>query len=139
MPGVSSSDGTSAGSGSGGGGLDALLNLTSAPAPSQPVAAPPPAPITVYDKGGLKIVMQFAPQPDGVLFVQLVSTNSSKEEIKSFTLLMAVPTYVKLQMAAPSGTVVPVDGSVTQQVRLENTEKPKPTLVKIKVDFVTVR
>jgi AP-1 complex subunit gamma-1 len=121
------------------GGLDMLLELSSAPAPSQPIVAAPPSPITVFDKNGVKIVMQFAPQPDGVLFVQLVSTNSGKEEVKSFTLLMAVPTYVKLQMAAPSGNSIPPNGAgaVQQQVRIENSEKPKPTLVKLKVDFVT--
>jgi len=123
-----------------GGGLDALLDLGTSPAPAQPVIAAPPSPITVFDKNNVKVVMQFAPQPDGVLFVQLVSTNSGKEEVKSFTLLMAVPTYVKLQMASPSGSVIPPNngGAVQQQVRIENTEKPKPTLVKLKVDFVTV-
>jgi AP-1 complex subunit gamma-1 len=122
------------------GGLDMLLDLSTAPAPSQPVVAAPPAPITVFDKNGVKIIMQFAPQPDGVLFVQLVSTNMGKDEVKSFTLLMAVPTYVKLQMAAPSGNTIPPNGtgSVQQQVRIENTEKPKPTLVRLKVDFVTM-
>ncbi len=121
-------------------GLDMLLDLSTAPAPSQPVVAAPPSPITVFDKNGVKIIMQFAPQPDGVLFVQLVSTNTGKDEVKSFTLLMAVPTYVKLQMAAPSGNTIPPNGtgSVQQQVRIENTEKPKPTLVKLKVDFVTM-
>ena len=143
---------SSVGSSSGGGGLDALLEMNSPPssaggAPGSaggavPATAQivPPAPITVFDKNGVKIVMQFAPQPDGILFVQLVSTNSSKEEVKSFTLLMAVPTYVKLQMAAPSGNVLPPggQGQVTQQVRIENTEKPKPTLVRLKVDFSTI-
>ncbi len=126
--------------GGGGGGLDALLDLGAGPPPAQPVIAAPPSPITVFDKNGVKIVMQFAPQPDGILFVQLVSTNSGKEEVKSFTLLMAVPTYVKLQMAAPTGNVIPPNnaGAVHQQVRIENVEKPKPTLVKLKVDFVTV-
>ena len=122
------------------GGLDALLDLGSSPAPAQPVIAAPPSPITVFDQNNVRVVMQFAPQPDGVLFVQLVSTNSGKEEVKSFTLLMAVPTYVKLQMASPSGSVIPPNnaGAVQQQVRIENTEKPKPTLVKLKIDFVTV-
>jgi hypothetical protein len=122
------------------GGLDALLDLGTSPAPAQPVIAAPPSPITVFDKNNVKVVMQFAPQPDGVLFVQLVSTNSGKEEVKSFTLLMAVPTYVKLQMASPSGSAIPPNnaGAVQQQVRIENTEKPKPTLVRLKVDFVTV-
>jgi AP-1 complex subunit gamma-1 len=123
-----------------GGGLDALLDLTSNPMMGAPVVAPPPAPITVFDKNHIKVVMQFAPQPDGVLFVQLVSTTTGKEEVKSFTLLMAVPTYVKLQMAAASGNVLVEGGPpVTQQVRIENTERPhKPTLVKVKVDYVTV-
>lgn len=120
-------------------GVEALLSLSTA-APNTPVVAPPPAPIVAFDKHGVKVVMQFAPQPDGVLFVQLVSTNAGQDPVKSFTLLMAVPTYVKLQMAAPSGNVIAPGGKeqVTQQVRIENTEKPlKPTLVKIKVDFVT--
>jgi AP-1 complex subunit gamma-1 len=136
---------------SGGGGLDALLDLSPgmggggggaglAAAPVAQVVTAPPQPIIVFDKNSVKIMMQFAPQPDGVLFVQLVSTNASKEEVKSFTLLMAVPTYVKLQMAAPSGNVIPPNGAgqVTQQVKIENSEKPKPTLVKLKVDFSTI-
>ena len=131
--------------GGGGGGLDALLDMqqpgsNSGGAPVEPVQVAPPAPISVFDKNGIKIMMQFAPQADGILFVQLVSTNSSKEEVKSFTLLMAVPTYVKLQMAAPSGNVLASNGGnqVTQQVRIENSDKPKPTLVRLKVDFSTI-
>ena len=106
------------------------LNQNNAPLSSSP-------PITAYEQDGLKIVFQFAPKENNVIFLNMVSTNSSPTPIENFSILMAVPPYVKLQMAMASGNTVPPNGSSTveQKVKLMNTlQGQKPILVKIKID-----
>eukprot|EP01091_Cochliopodium_minus_P019800 TRINITY_DN8439_c0_g1_i1.p1 TRINITY_DN8439_c0_g1~~TRINITY_DN8439_c0_g1_i1.p1 ORF type:complete len:831 (-),score=268.79 TRINITY_DN8439_c0_g1_i1:48-2540(-) len=100
-----------------------------------PLSSSPP--IVAYDQNGLKIIFQFAPKEGNVVLLNLVSTNSTGVPITNFSVLMAVPPYVKLQMAMASGNEVPANGSgsVEQKVKLMNTlQGEKPILVKIKID-----
>jgi len=120
---------------SGGNLLDNLFSTPQiTPIQSIPQVTPP---IVAYDQDGLKIVFQFAPKENNVVLLNMVSTNSSSTPITNFTILMAVPPYVKLQMAMASGNVIPPNnsGTVEQKVKLMNTlQGEKPILVKIKID-----
>lgn len=100
-----------------------------------PLSSSPP--IIAYEQDGLKIVFQFAPKENNVIFLNMVSTNSTSTPIENFSILMAVPPYVKLQMAMASGNSIPPNNSssVEQKVKLMNTlQGQKPLLVKIKID-----
>ncbi|XP_012690727.2 AP-1 complex subunit gamma-like 2 isoform X2 [Clupea harengus] len=95
--------------------LDLLGGLDPIPAPA----------VTVYEKNGLSIKLQCDKKMDTGVTVTFTASNSSDNDISSFTLQVAVPKSVQLQMKAPSGDVIPAQGAghVIQTVLLNNPNK----------------
>ncbi|KAL2097143.1 hypothetical protein ACEWY4_006350 [Coilia grayii] len=95
--------------------LDLLGGLDPIPAPTAPV----------YEKNGLTLTLQCDKKMDTAVTVTFTAFNSSNTDISSFTLQVAVPKSVQLQMKAPSGNAIPAQGAghVTQTVLLNNPNK----------------
>ncbi|XP_076149871.1 AP-1 complex subunit gamma-like 2 isoform X2 [Alosa pseudoharengus] len=95
--------------------LDLLGGLDPIPAPT----------VTVYEKNDLSLKLQTDKKTDMGVTVTFTAFNSSDTDISSFTLQVAVPKSVQLQMKAPSGDVIPAQGAghVTQTVFLSNPNK----------------
>ncbi|XP_062378611.1 AP-1 complex subunit gamma-like 2 [Sardina pilchardus] len=95
--------------------LDLLGGLDPIPAPT----------VTVYEKNDLTLKLQTDKKTDTGVTVTFTAFNSSDTDIGSFTLQVAVPKSVQLQMKAPSGDVIPAQGAghVTQTVFLSNPNK----------------
>lgn len=114
-------------------GAPAVSLLPQAQSPSSQLCPP----VVAFDQSGLQITFHFPSKEGNVLNVNMVSTNASSTQIDNFAILMAVPSYIKLQMAPPSGNTLPPGngGTVEQKVKLMNTlAGQKPFLVKIKID-----
>uniref|UniRef100_A0A672R8U4 AP-1 complex subunit gamma n=1 Tax=Sinocyclocheilus grahami TaxID=75366 RepID=A0A672R8U4_SINGR len=81
--------------------------------------------VSVYEKNGLSLKIQYDKQTETEVTVSLIASNSTQNDITSFTLQAAVPKSVQLQMKAPSGNVIPAHGlgQVTQTVLLNNPNK----------------
>jgi len=142
---------------SGGEGLEFLLGLggsaptpaaVTAPAPTmtapsvsggRPLDGPLPT-FTAFEKNGLRVLFDVAKQaanPSNTL-VNITYVNSSPSPFNGFDLKVAVPKYVKFQLAPASGNVIPPSnsGRVTQQLKLINTlQGEKPLLLKVKIDY----
>ncbi|XP_063074594.1 AP-1 complex subunit gamma-like 2 isoform X2 [Engraulis encrasicolus] len=95
--------------------LDLLGGMDPVPAPTAPV----------YEKNGLTLTLRCDSKTDTAVTVTFTASNSSSSDISSFTLQVAVPKSVQLQMKAPSGNAVPAlgAGQVTQTVLLNNPNK----------------
>uniref|UniRef100_A0A672R875 AP-1 complex subunit gamma n=1 Tax=Sinocyclocheilus grahami TaxID=75366 RepID=A0A672R875_SINGR len=95
--------------------LDLLGGLEPTPVPT----------VSVYEKNGLSLKIQYDKQTETEVTVSLIASNSTQNDITSFTLQAAVPKSVQLQMKAPSGNVIPAHGlgQVTQTVLLNNPNK----------------
>uniref|UniRef100_A0A672R7A6 AP-1 complex subunit gamma n=1 Tax=Sinocyclocheilus grahami TaxID=75366 RepID=A0A672R7A6_SINGR len=111
---------------------DLLDLLGGTDTPLQPSPAPTSTPTTtsiptvsVYEKNGLSLKIQYDKQTETEVTVSLIASNSTQNDITSFTLQAAVPKSVQLQMKAPSGNVIPAHGlgQVTQTVLLNNPNK----------------
>uniref|UniRef100_A0A3P8X1Q9 AP-1 complex subunit gamma n=1 Tax=Cynoglossus semilaevis TaxID=244447 RepID=A0A3P8X1Q9_CYNSE len=81
--------------------------------------------LSVYEKNGVNLTLQYERQSDAVLTVTLTACNSTDSDISSFSLQAAVPKSVQLHMKAPSGDFLPARGAaqVTQMVVLNNPNK----------------
>uniref|UniRef100_A0A671L1L2 AP-1 complex subunit gamma n=1 Tax=Sinocyclocheilus anshuiensis TaxID=1608454 RepID=A0A671L1L2_9TELE len=81
--------------------------------------------VSVYEKNGLSLKIQYDKQTETEVTVSLIASNSTQNDITNFTLQAAVPKSVQLQMKAPSGNVIPAHGlgQVTQTVLLNNPNK----------------
>uniref|UniRef100_A0A671KZ43 AP-1 complex subunit gamma n=1 Tax=Sinocyclocheilus anshuiensis TaxID=1608454 RepID=A0A671KZ43_9TELE len=95
--------------------LDLLGGLEPTPVPT----------VSVYEKNGLSLKIQYDKQTETEVTVSLIASNSTQNDITNFTLQAAVPKSVQLQMKAPSGNVIPAHGlgQVTQTVLLNNPNK----------------
>lgn len=95
--------------------LDLLGGLDPVPAPT----------VTVYEKNDVNLKLQTEKKTDTGVTVTFTAFNSSDSDITGFTLQVAVPKSVQLQMKAPSGDVIPAQGAghVTQTVLLNNPNK----------------
>uniref|UniRef100_A0A671KXZ7 AP-1 complex subunit gamma n=1 Tax=Sinocyclocheilus anshuiensis TaxID=1608454 RepID=A0A671KXZ7_9TELE len=66
--------------------------------------------VSVYEKNGLSLKIQYDKQTETEVTVSLIASNSTQNDITNFTLQAAVPKSVQLQMKAPSGNVIPAHG-----------------------------
>jgi len=113
--------------------------LMDAPLATTPAISSNPE-FSVFNKAGLDITFRLernAAQPNVTTATMLIS-NSNGSPISNFDLKAAVPTYMKMQLAPPSATVVPPmsNKSVNQQLKLLNTlHGEKPLLLKLKIDY----
>ncbi|KAN0009607.1 hypothetical protein ACTFIU_006904 [Dictyostelium citrinum] len=107
------------------------------------VLQPVPQPLTflVYQKHGLNISYECSkPQPNNLSLtnINMVITNTGSSPITNFSLQAAVPKYLKIQLLAPSSTVIPPNnsGEVTQVSKVLNSQQgQKPILLRLKLDF----
>mmetsp|Transcript_34751 Transcript_34751/g.54250 ORF Transcript_34751/g.54250 Transcript_34751/m.54250 type:complete len:298 (+) Transcript_34751:1-894(+) len=98
-------------------------------------------PIVAFEKSGVKIVFAFMKQPGApnVTMINAVATNGTPFPLNNFTMQVAVPQYMKIQMGQTSGNVVPPNnsGQVAQQMKIANTMYgQQPPVMKLKIDFV---
>jgi len=98
-------------------------------------------PLTAFEKGGVKIVYSFVKQPNmpNVTLVNATVTNATPVPLEQFTLQIAVPPFMKVQMGPTSGNMVPPNnsGQVVQQFKIANSmHGQQPPAVKMKLDFV---
>jgi len=137
--------------------LSDIFATSAAPPPAAPQAPPPdpfglaqpaqqpppmqtlakPAPITAFDKDGLKIVMELTkdgPSTD----VLCTFTNSTPRDMERLIFQAAVPKYVTMEMKPASGALVPANGAgaQTQLVKVTNTAPGKPLMMRLKIRYV---
>ncbi|ELU12059.1 hypothetical protein CAPTEDRAFT_52512, partial [Capitella teleta] len=89
------------------------------------------APITPYDRNGLKVVVHFAkdkPRDDvSVMVISIMSTNSSP--VKNVSFQVAVPKVMKVKLQPPSATDLPAfnpilpPAAITQVMLIANPQK----------------
>ncbi|XP_074647266.1 ADP-ribosylation factor-binding protein GGA1-like isoform X2 [Tubulanus polymorphus] len=110
-----------------------LLSLADVFVPLDTIKPGTVAPLTAYDKNGLKIVIHFgkdSPKPHIlVMVVSIISTNSSP--VKSLAFQAAVPKLMRVKLQPPSATDLPVYNpflpptAITQVMLLSNPQKEK--------------
>lgn len=96
-------------------------------------------PYVAYDKNGVSIQYNFVKNPDMPHLTLINSTikSSNPVPLSGFSMLIAVPTFLKLQIDPPSSTDLLPGGQITQVVKLNNTlHGQKPLLLKVKVSYV---
>jgi len=101
---------------------DLLASVLGAP----PTVAPSstlPAPRKVFDKHGVSINFSFHPVPrPSMTRIMAVASNENASSVEGFSLLVAVPKYIKMEMKPATGTVLGPHGStsVSQRMQLDN-------------------
>eukprot|EP00026_Physarum_polycephalum_P002308 Phypoly_transcript_02314.p1 GENE.Phypoly_transcript_02314~~Phypoly_transcript_02314.p1 ORF type:complete len:848 (+),score=158.44 Phypoly_transcript_02314:117-2660(+) len=95
-----------------------------------------------YNKNGINLIFE-ASKPPGqgqAQFTNLnaVITNSNTFPIPKFTIQAAVPKYLQIKIASPSGeALAPSGGKITQNIKIANSmQGQKPILLKVKIDYV---
>jgi len=124
---------------------DLLASVLGAPTASKKVAgsgpeSPPstlPAPRKVFDKHGVSITFSFHPAPRPSLTrVMAVASNENPSSVEGYSLLVAVPKYIIMEMKPATGTVLGPRGSntVSQRMQLENkSHGSSPLMIRIQV------
>merc|ERR1719419_775957 len=115
--------------------------LGGAPTVSKKVAESPPstlpAPRKVFDKHGVSITFSFHPAPRPSLTrIMAVASNENSSSVEGYTLLVAVPKYIIMEMKPATGTVLGPNGSnkVSQRMQLENqSHGSSPLMIRIQV------
>merc|ERR1719334_2004885 len=82
-----------------------------------------PAPRKVFDKHGVSITFSFHPVPKPSLTrIMAVATNENASSVEGYSLLVAVPKHIKMEMKPATGTVLGPHGStsVSQRMQLDN-------------------
>merc|ERR1712137_1144447 len=125
----------------GSGGPPAAISPTSSPAGSFGSANSGIPSITAFEKSGVKIQFAFMKQPgqQHVTLINAIVTNATPTPLNNFTIQVAVPQYMKVQMGQTSGNLVPPNnsGQLTQQIKILNPMYgQQPTVMKLKLDFV---
>lgn len=118
------------------------FSLTDVFVPLESIQPGTNAPITAYDKNGVKVILHFAkdsPRPDiTVMVVSVMSTNTSP--VAGFVFQAAVPKSMKVKLQPPSATDLPAynpilpPSAITQIMLLANPQKEKVRL-KFKITF----
>jgi AP-1 complex subunit gamma-1 len=122
---------------------------TPAPAPSAagllaPANAPHPGlpgssqPFVAYDKDGIRILYKFVKNPEMPQFtlVNANITNTGGVPLSNFSMQLAVPTFIKLQLDPPSSLDLVPGTDIVQTIKLNNTmHGQKPLLLKVKVSY----
>merc|ERR1712087_713551 len=92
-----------------------------------------------YNKDGIVVTFNFETSPKpGVCRVMAVFHNRNAFEVRDFCLMIAVPSYLKLQVKIASGTVLQAmsRNSITQKFQLTNTMHGKKQFtIRIKVVY----
>lgn len=124
--------------------MDDLLGLGGpvkpAAAPVAAAAVPAATNLVVYDKNGIRVnfdIRKNAAQPHLTL-VNASAVNTGLNDITEFSLLAAVPQYLKLLLEAPSGThLAPMGAPINLVIKLNNSlHGQKPILMKLKLSYV---
>uniref|UniRef100_UPI00358F0833 ADP-ribosylation factor-binding protein GGA1-like n=1 Tax=Myxine glutinosa TaxID=7769 RepID=UPI00358F0833 len=112
-----------------------LLNVTVPLETIQPSSIPP---MTVYDKGGVRVLMHFArdcpPGRPDVLVVVVSTMSAAPWPLSQLSFQAAVPKSMRVKLQAPSGTDLPAynpvssPAAVTQIMLLVNPHKEKVRL-----------
>lgn len=87
-----------------------------------PISIPTDFPIamnklTALDKNGLGVFL-LPSKSNGFLQIMMTATNNSATSLEQFLFQAAVPKSFTLQMLSPSGTVLPPNGTITQEMRV---------------------
>merc|ERR1711879_15810 len=111
---------------------------TSSPQTSSPSSGKA-QPFEAYKNHGITATFNFQPnQGHGVCRVLAVFHNSNSYDIDNFSLMIAVPKYIKLQFKPASGTQLMAlsQNSITQKFQLTNTMfGTKPFIIRVQVLF----
>jgi len=117
--------------------------LGAAPTAAKKVAGPEsppstlPAPRKVFDKHGVSITFSFHPAPRPSLTrIMAVASNKNASSVEGYSLLVAVPKYITMEMKPATGTVLGPHSSntVSQRMQLENqSHGSSPLMIRIQV------
>jgi len=101
---------------------DLLSNVLGAPKPT-PVQSTLPAPRKVFEKHGVSITFSFhiVPKPS-LTRIMAVASNENAFSVEGYSLLVAVPKYITMEMKPATGTVLGPHGATTvsQRMQLDN-------------------
>jgi hypothetical protein len=102
--------------------------------------SPAPAPssgssFVAFSKNNCVITFQPKKEAADRVSCTAVVTTTGSFPLSNFDFKIAVPGYLALQLAPPSGTTVQPGGQITQSFVLQNKEVGKPYLIKVRVEF----
>ncbi|XP_054722181.1 AP-1 complex subunit gamma-1-like [Uloborus diversus] len=98
------------------------------------------APITAFDKNGLKIMFEFEKPSDNpqMIIINLIATNHSLAPINDFLFQAAVPKVFQLQLLPPTNNVIPANnmGEIHQTLKILNPSKSQLRM-KLRISYVS--
>ncbi|XP_070043509.1 AP-1 complex subunit gamma-2 [Nicotiana tabacum] len=114
--------------------LDLLNGFPSSP--SIPVTegnCPAYPSIVAFDSSSLKLMFNFSKQPGNpqTILIEASFTNKSQEVLTNFIFQAAVPKFLQLHLDPASGNTLPANGngSITQKLKITNSQRGKKSLV----------
>ncbi|KAG8199557.1 hypothetical protein JTE90_009398 [Oedothorax gibbosus] len=95
--------------------------------------------ITVFDKGGLKIIFNFDKPLDDpeMIVINLYASNYSSEPMSDFLFQAAVPKVFQLQLLPPTNNILPANnlGDIQQTLKISNRSKGQLRM-KLRISYV---
>ena len=117
---------------------DPFGGMPAEPAPQPPsmmVQAAAAPPIDAFEKDGLKITMECTKDGAGI-DVLCTFTNATPKPMERLIFQAAVPKYVTMEMKpASASTLPPNSNSVTQLVKVHNTQPAKALMMRLKIRY----
>ncbi|XP_049391240.1 AP-1 complex subunit gamma-2-like isoform X2 [Solanum stenotomum] len=119
--------------------LDLLNGLTSSP-PTSEGNGPAHSPVTAFESSSLRLTFNISKQPGNpqMTLIDGSFTNKSQDVFTDFIFQAAVPKFLQLQLDPASGNSLPANGngSITQKLRITNSQHGKKSLVmRIRISY----
>ncbi|XP_049391239.1 AP-1 complex subunit gamma-2-like isoform X1 [Solanum stenotomum] len=121
--------------------LDLLNGLTSSPPTSATEGnGPAHSPVTAFESSSLRLTFNISKQPGNpqMTLIDGSFTNKSQDVFTDFIFQAAVPKFLQLQLDPASGNSLPANGngSITQKLRITNSQHGKKSLVmRIRISY----
>ncbi|XP_006340111.1 AP-1 complex subunit gamma-2-like isoform X2 [Solanum tuberosum] len=119
--------------------LDLLNGLPSSP-PTSEGNGPAHSPVTAFESSSLRLTFNISKQPGNpqMTLIDGSFTNKSQDVFTDFIFQAAVPKFLQLQLDPASGNSLPANGngSITQKLRITNSQHGKKSLVmRIRISY----
>lgn len=124
------------------GGNSSMLDLLNGLPSSPPTSGNGPAhsPVTAFESSSLRLTFNISKQPGNpqMTLIDGSFTNKSQDVFTDFIFQAAVPKFLQLQLDPASGNSLPANGngSITQKLRITNSQHGKKSLVmRIRISY----
>ncbi|XP_049370110.1 AP-1 complex subunit gamma-2-like isoform X1 [Solanum verrucosum] len=127
------------------GGNSSMLDLLNGLPSSPPTSAtegngPAHSPVTAFESSSLRLTFNISKQPGNpqMTLIDGSFTNKSQDVFTDFIFQAAVPKFLQLQLDPASGNSLPANGngSITQKLRITNSQHGKKSLVmRIRISY----